>query len=466
MQSNPYDFKYALLEYDENSEFRKITARAFFNMPQGQEFDCRDESFGNVPTPKIVINSPIFGAVVNNPKVPVGVLASDYNYFRTFTVLFDIENSESLPIYRAVEIRAYLNNRPIGTFGLNGRKLSLKNLRDGRHTLKIEIYDKTGKLIPGSQAISIFGYQFVPPKQRPAIFDRISVETPIVVGGTPFSVAGIIVTNKRGSEIFNTIKELVGNSTINVPVTLASTSTDGPFIARNTPDDPILTGMEYIEIEGSDPTTPVSPPECGCVPFTRDSCCCKSLLLPPDFFRPEIIPYRPAPPFNPNWNFGTVPCGWYEATYSCECTMTIDVTRNCNGKEETKEEFVPLHQEFRFIQPPGWDTFGWDNEPFQVCPDWWVRENGNKPCSPDIKVPWWGIPTSTTVSTRISTTTKTCQCRDPSTGCVTDYLYTLTCEETITISHTPGCDMTPGVPIPEISPESPSPLFINASDIR
>ena len=176
MQSNPYDFKYALLEYDENSEFRKITARAFFNMPQGQEFDCRDESFGNVPTPKIVINSPVFGAVVNNPVVPAGVLASDYNYFRTFTVLFDIENSESLPIYKAVEIRAYLNNRPIGTFGLNGRKLSLKNLRDGRHTLKIEIYDKTGKLIPGSQAISIFGYQFVPPPP-PRFVEGVGEET-------------------------------------------------------------------------------------------------------------------------------------------------------------------------------------------------------------------------------------------------------------------------------------------------
>lgn len=176
MQSNPYDFKYALLEYDENSEFRKITARAFFNMPQGQEFDCREESFGNVPTPKIVINSPIFGAVVNNPPLPNGILPSDYNYFRTFTVLFDIENAESLAIYRATEIKVYLNNRLNGTFGLNARAFTLKALRNGRHTIKIEIYDKTGKLIPGSQAISIFGYEFVPPPP-PRIIEEVGEET-------------------------------------------------------------------------------------------------------------------------------------------------------------------------------------------------------------------------------------------------------------------------------------------------
>jgi hypothetical protein len=472
MQSNPYDFKYALLEYDENSEFRKITARAFFNMPEGQEFDCKDESFGNVPVPMVRITNPIFGAVVNNPKVPDGLSPSEYDYYRTYTVTFDIENSESLPYYRAVEIRVYHNNRLVGTLPINGRRVSLKAVRDGRHTIRVEIYDKTGKLIPGSQAISIFGYEFVPPRQRPAIFDEISVETPIFVDGTPFSIAGVLIAKGKGSEILNTIKELIGNGTINVPVTVASTSTDGPFIARNTPDDPILTGTEYIEIEGSDPTTPVSPPECGCVPFTRDSCCCKSLLLPPDFFRPEIIPYRPAPPFNPKWTPETVPCGWHKAAYLCECSMTITVVKNCNGVEETKEEFVPLHQEFRSIQPPGWDTLG--DDPFQICPDEWVREYGDKPCYEerpdgsgwDSRVPWWGIPTRSVVAAKQSIKRKECRCTDPSTGCSTVYVYEMFCSETIAIDFTPGCNLTPGNPIITVSPESPSPLFINASDIR
>ena len=176
MQSSPYDFKYALLEYDENSEFRKITARAFFNMPQGQVFDCREESFGNVPPPRIAITSPIFGSVVNNPPVPNGMQRSEYDFFRTFTVVFEIENAESLSLYRAAEIKAYFNNRPVGTFGLNGRRFTLKNIRNGRHTLKIEIYDKTGKLIPGSQAISVFGYEFVPPLP-PRIEEGVGEET-------------------------------------------------------------------------------------------------------------------------------------------------------------------------------------------------------------------------------------------------------------------------------------------------
>lgn len=36
-------FKYAVLQYDSGTEFRKITLSSFFSMPIGDEFDCRNE---------------------------------------------------------------------------------------------------------------------------------------------------------------------------------------------------------------------------------------------------------------------------------------------------------------------------------------------------------------------------------------------------------------------------------------
>ncbi len=46
------DYKYALLKYSTSTEFRKITARSFFTMPVGDEFDCRlYNGVGNTHSP-------------------------------------------------------------------------------------------------------------------------------------------------------------------------------------------------------------------------------------------------------------------------------------------------------------------------------------------------------------------------------------------------------------------------------
>jgi hypothetical protein len=163
--TEPYDFKYALLEYDENSEFRKITARAFFNMPQGQEFDCRNENFVNVAVPKIAINTPAEGLIANNPKVPVGTSESDYNFFRTLLVKFTIENEGNLSYYKAKSIKVYLDNKLRSTLSINSRQTALKLVKDGRHTLRMDILDEQDRLIPGTRKIHLFAYEFVPPPQ-------------------------------------------------------------------------------------------------------------------------------------------------------------------------------------------------------------------------------------------------------------------------------------------------------------
>jgi hypothetical protein len=161
----PYDFKYALLRYDENSEFRKLTARSFFTMKTGQEFDCREESFVSPALPQFSMISPISGATVNNPTVPSGTAPVDYGFFRNLTVRFDVsdEANLSLPQIGAAQIRASLDNRTTVTASLNARAISFSNLTDGLHTLRLEFIDSMGRLVSGTQTVVIFGYQFVPP---------------------------------------------------------------------------------------------------------------------------------------------------------------------------------------------------------------------------------------------------------------------------------------------------------------
>lgn len=168
MQSNPNDFKYALLEYDEKSEFRKITARAFFNMPQGQNFNCREENIQNLPIPQYVVNSPNHGAVVTNEVVPPFVLNGDYYYYRTLKVQFGILHEPSLQHLKAATTKVYLNNRLKETVRINRREIVLNGIKDGRHTLKLEMYDQNDKFIPGTQKIVIFAYQFTEPTPEPS----------------------------------------------------------------------------------------------------------------------------------------------------------------------------------------------------------------------------------------------------------------------------------------------------------
>jgi hypothetical protein len=161
LYTEPYDFKYALLEYDEKSEFRKITTRAFFNMPQGQEFDCRSESIVNPALPTFSVISPISGSIANNPTVPVGIIAEDLPFFRTLTVSFDVLNEANLSIFNAKTIKIFLDNRLKITTGINTRRVSLSKVTDGRHTMKLEMYDEQDRLISGTQAIVLFAYTFI-----------------------------------------------------------------------------------------------------------------------------------------------------------------------------------------------------------------------------------------------------------------------------------------------------------------
>jgi hypothetical protein len=163
MQIGAYDYKYALLEYNENSEFRKITARAFFNMPQGQAFSCREENIANLPIPKYKMITPTHGSVVMNTEVPNFTFGDDYFYYRNMKVQFNILHEDSLQALRAAVTKVYLNNKLQTELRINRREVILNGVPDGRHTLKLEMWNHEGKFISGTQEIVIFAYQFTEP---------------------------------------------------------------------------------------------------------------------------------------------------------------------------------------------------------------------------------------------------------------------------------------------------------------
>jgi len=163
----PYDFNYALLNYSEDSEFRKITARAFFNMPIGEVFDCRTETFVSPAAPSFRMIQPISGGTVRNTSTPAGTSPADYDFFRTLTVRFDIDNGDNLSLAQigASKIRAVLDGRKTVDLGLNARTVGFNKVRDGRHSLRLDILDSQDRLIAGTREIVIFAYEFVPPSE-------------------------------------------------------------------------------------------------------------------------------------------------------------------------------------------------------------------------------------------------------------------------------------------------------------
>jgi hypothetical protein len=75
-------------------------------------------------------------------------------------VQFGITHEENLAYYKAKEIRIYLDNVLKATVGINTRKVSINGIKDGRHTLKMEMYDDQQRLIGGTQKIVPFAYEF------------------------------------------------------------------------------------------------------------------------------------------------------------------------------------------------------------------------------------------------------------------------------------------------------------------
>jgi hypothetical protein len=143
--------KYALLKYNELSAFRKITARAFFNMPIGNEFDCRTEDRIRYAKPIVSLIYPLNTQRVFTPgrcEFNAGILISNY------------ENLPRFGVTSASKIRFTLSGskNEVKVININDRNCLFQNLTDGPYSLKVEVTDSNGKGIQGISDTVVFEF--------------------------------------------------------------------------------------------------------------------------------------------------------------------------------------------------------------------------------------------------------------------------------------------------------------------
>ena len=140
-------FKYATLKYDRESEFRRITARSFFEMPIGLGFDCRSERIEVPATPVVAIS---VGSRDLSPEAGATVISNG-----SVLLKLSINNQTSLNWYSASTIRITVTkttNRTITTYNtdVNTASILIENLSDGQYTISAQLYDFYNNPIAGS----------------------------------------------------------------------------------------------------------------------------------------------------------------------------------------------------------------------------------------------------------------------------------------------------------------------------
>lgn len=153
------DSTYAILRYDSRSQFQRITARAFFEMPIGARFDCRSERIEtpSVPSLNLIVSgydlSPEVGAMlVSNGAVNIGI---------------SIDNLASLEWYTAQTIRLVVlrNGTTFREVSLptTTTKTKIQGLSDGQYTAVAALLDRNGDLIAGSTSNTLsFAFLYNP----------------------------------------------------------------------------------------------------------------------------------------------------------------------------------------------------------------------------------------------------------------------------------------------------------------
>jgi hypothetical protein len=143
--------KYALLKYNELSAFRKITARSFFNMPIGNEFDCRTEDRVRYAKPIVSLIYPL-----NTQRV----VTPNRCEFNAQILISNYENLPKFGVTSASKIRFTLSGsrNEVRVVNINDRNCSFQNLTDGPYSLKVEVTDSNGKGIQGISDTVVFEF--------------------------------------------------------------------------------------------------------------------------------------------------------------------------------------------------------------------------------------------------------------------------------------------------------------------
>ncbi len=141
--------KYAFLNYNDTSSFRKITARSFFEMPIGEEFDCRTESREYYARPIISITNPL-----NGQSIKIGA-----TQLPSLTVRFSVFNfgTENLNRVGATRFRVTLDSGNERLLNLGERSALYATVSAGIHTIKVELVDSSDQPVGISDSV-VFSY--------------------------------------------------------------------------------------------------------------------------------------------------------------------------------------------------------------------------------------------------------------------------------------------------------------------
>jgi len=161
-QDPSFEKKYAFLKYNDTSSFRKITARAFFEMPIGEEFDCKVESREAFARPVMNILQPLNGQEVNSKIESCPI-----------TIRFDIQNSQNLPRVSGFDqdskIRISMSPNTVPSLkkpvylDINEREFHANSVPEGIYSVRVDVVDRLFRPIQRLSDSVVFEYTCLPP---------------------------------------------------------------------------------------------------------------------------------------------------------------------------------------------------------------------------------------------------------------------------------------------------------------
>jgi hypothetical protein len=162
-------YKYALVSYDTSSDFRKIRTGSFFNMPRGEEFDCRSENLARPTLPSVRVDSPLEGQVITVSPDPQA-RREDWQFYRLLDINYLVNFIQNAEFYKADAVKFTLDGKTQMFASLGGTDtVQYNQVSDGRHTLVVELVDKYRRTIPGTRLQRNFFFQFLAIENLPTV---------------------------------------------------------------------------------------------------------------------------------------------------------------------------------------------------------------------------------------------------------------------------------------------------------
>lgn len=152
--------RHAILQYNTSSEFRKITADAFFDMKAGRQFDCKDEYVTEPDYPKVSLsysdefsNSSFDDPIYSNGSIIFHFTTENgenMEYWTTDLLEFTVSDGRGEYFYRPENI----TSKVVSGFTSDGTDSK-------QYTITVRLLDFYGKPIPDSENSVTFWFKYL-----------------------------------------------------------------------------------------------------------------------------------------------------------------------------------------------------------------------------------------------------------------------------------------------------------------